>query len=74
MLLSMSVIRPQIRRLSIERFRGIESLIWRPDAGVNVILGGGDTGVALHLTCRPQFLYFQQLACCTKPVDVALNL
>lgn len=33
-----------ILRLSIERFRGIESLIWLPDPHVNVILGGGDTG------------------------------
>jgi hypothetical protein len=30
--------------------------------------------VALYLTCRPRFLCFQQLACCTKPVDTAFNL
>jgi len=35
---------PQIRRLTIERFRGIESLTWRPTAGLNIILGGGDVG------------------------------
>jgi putative ATP-dependent endonuclease of OLD family len=35
---------PTIRRLSIERFRGIGSLSWLPAAGVNVILGGGDVG------------------------------
>ena len=44
MLESMTTSRPQIRKLSIERFRGIESLTWLPDEGVNVILGGGDTG------------------------------
>lgn len=33
-----------IRRLMIHRFRGIESLDWRPDPGLNVILGGGDAG------------------------------
>lgn len=33
-----------IRRLKIERFRGIKSLCWIPDDGMNVILGGGDTG------------------------------
>lgn len=33
-----------IRKLYIERFRGIERLTWRPAAGVNVILGGGDVG------------------------------
>ena len=44
MLESMSTSRPQIRKLSIERFRGIESLTWIPDEGVNVILGGGDAG------------------------------
>lgn len=35
---------PMILRLTIERFRGISSLTWRPKAGVNVILGGGDVG------------------------------
>lgn len=44
MLQGMSMPRPQIRRLSIERFRGIEFLLWLPDEGVNVILGGGDAG------------------------------
>jgi hypothetical protein len=31
-------------------------------------------GVALYLTCRLRFVCFQQLACCTKPVDTAFNL
>jgi len=35
---------PLILRLTIERFRGIETLIWYPEPGVNVILGGGDVG------------------------------
>ena len=35
---------PRIHRLSIERFRGIENLTWHPENGVNIILGGGDTG------------------------------
>src|SRR6266487_4404299 len=35
---------PTIRRLTILRFRGIEKLVWLPDPGVNVILGGGDVG------------------------------
>lgn len=35
---------PTILRLHIERFRGIESLIWLPDPHVNVVLGGGDNG------------------------------
>jgi putative ATP-dependent endonuclease of OLD family len=30
--------------LKIENFRGIHSLEWRPNAGVNVILGGGNVG------------------------------
>ena len=33
-----------IRRLTIERFRGIKSLKWNPADGMNVILGGGDAG------------------------------
>ena len=35
---------PLIRRLIIERFRGINKLVWYPTSGVNVILGGGDVG------------------------------
>lgn len=33
-----------IRRLTIQGFRGIRDLLWRPANGVNVILGGGDVG------------------------------
>jgi len=33
-----------IYALTIERFRGITSLKWKPSRGVNVILGGGDVG------------------------------
>jgi putative ATP-dependent endonuclease of OLD family len=35
---------PAIYQLTIERFRGIESLSWRPARGAHVILGGGDVG------------------------------
>jgi putative ATP-dependent endonuclease of OLD family len=35
---------PYIRHLSIKRFRGIETLSWFPDKGMNVLLGGGDVG------------------------------
>ena len=35
---------PTIRRLTILRFRGIEKLVWLPEPGVNVVLGGGDVG------------------------------
>lgn len=35
---------PIIRRLKVEHFRGIESLVWYPEVGVNVLLGGGDVG------------------------------
>ena len=35
---------PTILLLSIERFRGIKCLTWRPGPGVNLILGGGDVG------------------------------
>ncbi|TXF99220.1 ATP-dependent nuclease [Massilia arenae] len=34
----------RIRKLTIQRFRGIESLTWLPAEGMNVILGGGDVG------------------------------
>lgn len=48
-----------IRKLTIERFRGIKSLTWRPQPSVNLILGGGDVckttileavGLLLHPT------------------------
>jgi hypothetical protein len=35
---------PAIYALTIERFRGLTSLKWKPSRGVNVILGGGDVG------------------------------
>ncbi|WP_315769004.1 MULTISPECIES: ATP-dependent nuclease [unclassified Bradyrhizobium] len=35
---------PRIKSLAIRRFRGIEILDWRPSAGINVLLGGGDSG------------------------------
>lgn len=35
---------PFIRRLTIENFRGIEKLVWHPEPGTNVVLGGGDVG------------------------------
>jgi len=33
---------PAIYALTIERFRGITSLKWKPSRGVNVIIGGSD--------------------------------
>lgn len=35
---------PTIHKLTIERFRGFKSLSWRPAAGVNLLLGGGNVG------------------------------
>jgi putative ATP-dependent endonuclease of OLD family len=35
---------PVIYSLTIERYRGIKALKWRPAKSVNVILGGGDVG------------------------------
>jgi putative ATP-dependent endonuclease of OLD family len=35
---------PLIKQLIIERFHGIQRLVWYPAPGVNVILGGGDAG------------------------------
>jgi putative ATP-dependent endonuclease of OLD family len=33
-----------VYRLRIERFRGLKEFDWRPEVGMNVILGGGDMG------------------------------
>ncbi len=41
---NMDTPKPLIRQLRIERFRGIEKLVWYPKPGVNIILGGGDVG------------------------------
>ncbi len=51
---------PLIRRLTINRFRGIRELVWHPSQGVNVILGGGDVGKttvldAVALLFRPTY-------------------
>ena len=35
---------PTIYKLTIERFRGIKFMSWKPARGVNLILGGGDVG------------------------------
>ncbi|MCU1328341.1 MAG: family endonuclease, partial [Bryobacterales bacterium] len=35
---------PTICRLTISGFRGIKSLEWHPLPGMNIILGGGDSG------------------------------
>ena len=35
---------PVIRLLTVQRFRGIQALTWRPQRQLNVILGGGDVG------------------------------
>lgn len=36
--------RAVIRKLGVSRFRGLETLEWRPAEGMNLILGGGDIG------------------------------
>ena len=51
-----------IRRLTIERFRGISSLTWYPSSRVNIILGGGDVGKttildAIALLLNPTTVY-----------------
>lgn len=41
---SSTVNHPYICHLGITRFRGIERLDWTPDEGINLLIGGGDTG------------------------------
>lgn len=50
----------QVRRLKIERFRGVEDLIWHPKPGLNCLTGPGDVGkstvldaIALMLSPAP---------------------
>ncbi len=35
---------PLIRQVRIERFRGIQSLVWAPGPGINGLIGPGDSG------------------------------
>lgn len=35
---------PLIRKLTVARYRGLERFEWRPRAGMNIVLGGGDVG------------------------------
>lgn len=48
---------PQIRRLELTKFRGIQSLVWWPAPGVNMILGGGDVGKSTLLEAITLLLY-----------------
>lgn len=36
--------RAVLKRLRLQRYRGLEDFAWNPNPGVNVILGGGDVG------------------------------
>lgn len=52
----------EIKRLQIRRFRGIEELTWRPNSGLNLILGGGNVGKttlleAIALLLSPSTIY-----------------
>lgn len=46
-----------ICRLKVDHFRGIESLTWYPTKGINIILGGGDTGKTTILDAIGLLLY-----------------
>lgn len=39
-----TVVTTIVRRLVIERFRGLENFSWNPDQSLNIIIGGGDVG------------------------------
>ena len=39
-----------IRRLTIERYRGLKKFEWYPGAGVNALIGPGDVGKTTVLT------------------------
>jgi putative ATP-dependent endonuclease of the OLD family len=46
-----------IRSLTIRRFRGIESLSWRPGPGINCLVGPGDAGKTTVLEAVALLLY-----------------
>lgn len=41
---ALPVDRPVLRRLRIQRYRGLEEFVWNPGPRLNVLLGGGDVG------------------------------
>ena len=45
-----------IRRLSIERFRGIEKLVWHPAPGLNALVGPADSGKSTVLAALGRLL------------------
>jgi putative ATP-dependent endonuclease of the OLD family len=77
---------PSIRLLRIERFRGIESLEWRPAPGLNVIVGAGDSckstileGIEALLSPAPntslsEFDYFQRQTSKGFMIEAALAI
>jgi putative ATP-dependent endonuclease of the OLD family len=56
----------QIRLLSIRRYRGVESLDWRPKPGVNCLIGPGDTGKSTILSAIALLLAPYPLGACSE--------
>jgi len=75
-----------IRRLAITNFRSIQSMVWRPSPGLNLILGGGDVGktsildaIALLLSpANPNFVpdtdYFERNEDNSFVIDAVIKL
>jgi hypothetical protein len=68
------VTRPEFEVASIRPHANGDNRAYVQASEGRLAMANFSLNVALYLTCRPRFVCFQQLACCTKPVDTAFNL
>ena len=56
----------QIRLLTIQRYRGIQAFTWKPNAGINCLIGPGDTYKSTVLTAISLLLAPYPLGACSE--------
>jgi hypothetical protein len=56
----------QIRLLTIQRYRGIQAFTWKPNAGINCLIGPGDTYKSTVLAAISLLLAPYPLGACSE--------
>jgi putative ATP-dependent endonuclease of OLD family len=56
----------QIRQLNIRRYRSLEAFEWKPDPGINCLIGPGDSGKSTVLSAISLLLAPYQLSGCSE--------